>query len=80
MMKRIKGVYEGKGVVLIEDVDLAPKTEVEVLIPDVDRRPLIDHLDRLAKLPPLPPEDVPTDEEIVALVHEVRAKMRSERE
>ncbi len=45
-----------------------------MLIPDVDRQPLIDHLDRLAKLPPLPPEDVPTDEEIVALVHEIRAR------
>jgi hypothetical protein len=33
-MQRVKGIYDGISVRLIEAVDLPPDTEVEVLIPD----------------------------------------------
>ncbi len=79
-MKRVKGIYNGQTVVLAEQVDLAPDTEVEVLIPDAGGQSFADFLDELDKRPPLAPEDVLSEEEIVALVHEVRAEMRAERE
>ena len=72
-MKRVKGVYNGQAVVLAEPVDLPPDTEVEVLIPDASSQSFADFLDELDRRPPLAPEDVLSDEEIVALVHEVRA-------
>ena len=73
-MRRVKGIYEGQGVFLVGDVELAPKTEVEMIPPEVGTRPLAEFLDRLSKLPPLAPDDVLTDQEILALVHEVRAE------
>jgi hypothetical protein len=79
-MKRVRGVYNGQAVVLKEAVDLAPDTEVEVLIPDARSQSFSDFLDELDKRPPLAPEDVLSEEEVVALVHEVRAEMRAERE
>jgi hypothetical protein len=32
-MMRVRGVYDGVSVRLLEDVDIAPDTEVEVLVP-----------------------------------------------
>ena len=36
-MQRIKGVYDGKNVRLLESVTIPPETEVEVLVPDIER-------------------------------------------
>ena len=33
-MLKVKGIYDGAKVVLLEPVDLQPNTAVEVLIPD----------------------------------------------
>ena len=35
-MLRVKGVYDGQNVVLLEPVSMAPNTAVEVLVPEQD--------------------------------------------
>lgn len=72
-MKRVKGRYDGSAVVLEEKVDLPVNTEVEVLIPERQERSLTALLDELDRIPA--GETLSLDE-IVALVHEVRAAQR----
>ena len=72
-MKRVKGRYNGSAVVLEEKVDLPANTEVDVLIPERAERPLTALLDELDRMPV--GETISLDE-IVALVHEVRASQR----
>lgn len=72
-MKRVKGVWDGSVVRLEEKVDLPPNIEVEVLVPDPEDESLAELLDRL---PEVPPGEAPSEEEIVALVHEVRKRQR----
>jgi len=72
-MKRVKGTYNGSAIVLREHVDLQPNTEVEVLIPEPEEQSLDRLLERLDRLPP---GEVLSQEEVVALVHEVRAGRR----
>jgi len=73
IMKRVKGRYDGSAVVLEEKVDLPANTEVEVLIPERQERSLTALLDELDRMPV--GETLSLDE-IVALVHEVRAAQR----
>jgi len=71
IMKRVEGRYDGSAVVLEEEVNIPADTEVEVLIPE--RRSvtaLLDELDRV------PVGETLALEEVVALVHEVRASQR----
>ena len=35
-MLKVKGIYDGEHIRLLEDVSILPNTEVEVLIPDPD--------------------------------------------
>ena len=72
-MKRVKGRYNGSAVVLEEKVDIPANTEVEVLIPELQERSLTGLLDDLDRIPV--GETLSLDE-IVALVHEVRAAQR----
>jgi hypothetical protein len=72
-MKRVKGRYNGSAVVLEEQVDLPANTEVDVLIPERTERPLTALLDELDRIPV--GETISLDE-VVALVHEVRASQR----
>ena len=72
-MKRVKGRYDGSAVVLEEKVDLPANTEVEVLIPERQERSLTALLDELDRTPV---GETMSLEEIVALVHEVRAAQR----
>jgi hypothetical protein len=72
-MKRVKGRYDGSAVVLEEKIDLPANTEVDVLIPERAERPLTALLDALDRMPV--GETISLDE-IVALVHEVRASQR----
>ncbi len=72
-MKRVKGRYDGAAVILQQKVDIPPNTEVEVLIPDPGERRLPAVLEELDRVPF--GETLPL-EEIVALVHEVRAAQR----
>jgi len=67
-MKRVRGTYDGSAVVLREQVDLPPDTEVEVLIPEPQERSLAAILSR----PPAGGQ-VLSVEEVAELVHEVRA-------
>jgi hypothetical protein len=69
-VKRVKGRYDGSAVVLEEKVDLPANTEVEVLIPERRERPLTALLDELDQMPV---GETMSLDEIVALVHEVRA-------
>jgi len=69
-MKRVKGRYDGSTVVLEEKIDLPANTKVEVLIPERQERSLTTLLDELDRIPA--GETLSLDE-IVALVHEVRA-------
>ena len=72
-MKRVKGTYDGAAVVLQEKVDIPANTEVEVLIPEPRERRLTAVLDELNRVPS---GESLALEEIVALVHEVRAAQR----
>ena len=72
-MKRVKGRYNGSAVVLEEKVDLPANTEVEVLIPERQERSLTALLDELDRMPV---GETMSLDEIVALVHEVRAAQR----
>ena len=72
-MKRVKGTYDGSAVVLREKVDIPANTEVEVLIPEPRERPLTAILDQLDRVPE---GETLSLEEVVALVHEVRATQR----
>ena len=72
-MKRVKGRYDGSAVVLEEKVDIPANTEVEVLIPERRERPLTALLDELDQMPV---GETMSLDEIVALVHEVRASQR----
>lgn len=69
-MKRVKGTYDGSSVVLKEKIELPPNTEVEVLIPEPEEESLTALLDELDRQPA---GEVLSTEEIVAIVHEVRA-------
>jgi hypothetical protein len=69
-MKGVRGRYDGSAVILEEKVDIPADTEVVVLIPEArDGRlnELLGELDRL------PAGETMALDEIVALVHEVRA-------
>jgi len=72
-MKRVKGRYDGSAVVLEEKVDIPANTEVEVLIPEPQERSLTALLDELDRMPV---GETMSLDEIVALVHEVRAAQR----
>jgi len=72
-VKRVKGRYNGSAVVLEEKVDLPANTEVDVLIPERAERPLTALLDELDRMPV---GETMSLDEIVALVHEVRASQR----
>jgi hypothetical protein len=72
-VKRVKGRYNGSAVVLEEKVDIPANTEVEVLIPERRERSLTGLLDDLDRIPV---GETLTLDEIVALVHEVRAAQR----
>jgi hypothetical protein len=72
-MKRVKGRYDGSAVVLEEKVDIPANTEVEVLIPERRERSLTALLDELDQMPV---GETMSLDEIVALVHEVRASQR----
>jgi len=72
-MKRVKGRYDGSAVVLEEKLDLPANTEVEVLIPERQERSLTALLDELDRMPV---GETMSLDEIVALVHEVRAAQR----
>ena len=72
-MKRVKGRYNGSAVVLEEKVDIPANTEVEVLIPERRERSLTTLLDELDRMPV---GETMSLDEIVALVHEVRAAQR----
>jgi len=69
-MKRVRGRYDGSAVILEEKVDIPADTEVVVLIPEARDGRLNELLDELNRLPA--GETMALDE-IVALVHEVRA-------
>jgi hypothetical protein len=69
-MKRVRGRYNGSAVILEEKVDIPADTEVVVLIPEARDGRLNELLDELNRLPA--GETMALDE-IVALVHEVRA-------
>lgn len=72
-MKRVKGTYNGSAVVLRERVGIPANTEVEVLIPEpreYSLSALLDELDRV------PQGETLSLDEVVALVHEVRAGQR----
>lgn len=47
MMIRVRGIYDGKHVRLLEDLDVPPQTEVEVLVSDADSGREDDHWQRL---------------------------------
>ncbi len=72
-MKRVKGTYNGSAVVLREKVEIPANTEVEVLIPEARDESLTALLDQLDRLPS---GEVLSPEEVVALVHGVRASQR----
>jgi len=72
-MKRVKGRYDGSAVVLEEKLDLPANTEVEVLIPERQERSLTALLDEFDRMPV---GETMSLDEIVALVHEVRAAQR----
>jgi hypothetical protein len=72
-MKRVKGRYDGSAVVLEEKVDIPANTEVEVLIPEPRERSLTALLDELDRMPA---GETMSLDEIVTLVHEVRAAQR----
>jgi hypothetical protein len=72
-MKRVKGTYNGSAVVLREKVDIPANTEVEVLIPEPREHSLSALLDELDHVPQ---GETLSLEEVVALVHEVRAGQR----
>jgi len=72
-MKRVKGTYNGSSVVLKERVNLAPNTEVEVLIPEPEEKTLAAVLDELDKSPA---GEALSLEEVAALVHQVRESRR----
>jgi hypothetical protein len=72
-MKRVKGRYDGSAVVLEEKVDIPANTEVEVLIPERAERSLTALLDEFDRMPV---GETMSLDEIVALVHEVRASQR----
>ena len=72
-MKRVKGRYDGSAVVLEEKLDLPANTEVEVLIPEQQERSLTALLDEFDRMPV---GETMSLDEIVALVHEVRAAQR----
>jgi len=72
-MKRVKGRYDGSAVVLEEKVDIPANTEVEVLIPERQERSLTTLLDEFDRMPV---GETMSLDEIVALVHEVRASQR----
>jgi hypothetical protein len=72
-MRRVKGTYDGRAVVLRESVDLPPDTEVEVLIPEPEAKALSDVLDDLDEAPA---GETLSSDEVVALVHEVRESHR----
>jgi hypothetical protein len=76
----VKGVYNGKTVVPEEPLDVPPDTEIGLLIPGQPSDTFADLLDELDKLPPLPSGEVLSEEEIVALVHQVRAEMQAKGE
>ena len=70
-MRSVRGIYDGSVVVLQEEVDLAPGTEVVVVLPDPEGLlVLLDQLDERE------PSEKLTLEEIVEIVHEVREDMR----
>jgi len=72
-VKRVKGTYDGSAVVLREAVDLPPNTEVELLIPEPQEESLpraLEELNRQAN------GEVLSMDEVVALVHQVRAERR----
>jgi len=69
-MKRVRGTYNGSAVVLRERVDLPPNTEVDVLIPEPQEKSLVAALDELDRVSG---GEILSLEEVVALVHEVRA-------
>ncbi len=75
-----KGVYNGETVVPEEPLDVPPDTEIGLLVPGRSANAFADLLEELDRLPPLPPDEVLSEEEIVALVHEVRAEMRAKGE
>ncbi len=79
-MKIVKGVYNGETVVPEEPLDVPPDTEIGLLVPGRSANAFADLLEELDRLPPLPPDEVLSEEEIVALVHEVRAEMRAKGE
>ena len=72
-MKRVRGTYNGSAVVLRERVDLPPNTEVDVLIPEPQEQSLVAALDELDRVSG---GETLSLEEVVALVHEVRASQR----
>ncbi len=72
-MKRVKGTVSGQTVLLRESVDVPPDTEVEVLIPEPGDQSLAGILARVRQHPPA---EVLSDEEIVEIVHQVRARRR----
>jgi hypothetical protein len=72
-VKRVKGRYDGSAVVLEEKLDLPANTEVEVLIPEQQERSLTALLDEFDRMPV---GETMSLDEIVALVHEVRAAQR----
>jgi len=72
-VKRVKGRYDGSAVVLEEKLDLPANTEVEVLIPERQERSLTALLDEFDRMPV---GETMSLDEIVALVHEVRAAQR----
>ena len=72
-MKRVKGRYDGSAVVLEAKVDIPANTEVQVLIPERAERSLTALLDDLDRMPV---GETMSLDEIVALVHEVRAAQR----
>jgi len=76
-MKRVKGRYDGSTVVLEERVDLPADTEVDVLTPLRRERSLTALLDELDLMPV---GETMSLDEIVALVHEVRAPSQGEDE
>lgn len=73
-MTRVKGTVRDGCVVLDENAEVPPDgTRVEVLVPAPRGRSLKEHLEYLLKNPPA---DVMSDEEIVEIVHRVRARRR----
>lgn len=73
-MKRVKGTVRGGAVVLDKGVEAPPdETEVEVLIPEPEDVSLEAVLENVLRNPPA---EVLTDEEVVEIVHRVRARRR----